>query len=741
MIDRRKIPWGMLLLLLAGMSVLTYFLCGLLKMQGVTLSNYQAKLLYIITHPMQNWWTQKTPAAFGIVFVTWIMVVAWYINYYRNTHLGAENGTEQWGNIRKLSKTLRDKDESKNTYLSQHIAVSDTILSNRNMLIIGGSGSYKTTSVVTPNLLRATGSNVILDIKGDLLRKHGNYLKKHGVKIRVLNLINPEESDRYNPFRYMEKETDLIKLITNIQAAVKPPDAMKGDPFWDDGVALYLQSMFYYEWLQSKEEKRNGTMNNILRFVNMESIRIDEEGTTQLQAEMDRLAKVKGDNYPPVRDYRKLKEGAAETVRSIIIMVNAMLRLCETASLKRIFEDDDMDIKSLGLGVDGNPKKKTALFLVMPDNDPSFNFLISMFYTQMFDVLTRTADFECGGSLPIHVRLWADEFYAGPKPKDTEVLMGTIRSRNISIVPVLQSIAQIKSVFQQDKWEIFMDNCAAVIYLGSGPASYSTHKYISDLLGEMTIDTREDSQTTGTHGNASLQNRRLGRVLMTPAEVKRMPRKDCIIFLEGQYPIYDRKAIPFKTKEWLESQALAFPNGYHHPVRVVYNPETLSYRTITAKSRIQFLDKEEVKFYEQAAEQDETIKVFEMGEEEFLYLNWRKQPMVTEKELSEIFQQARREKEQSRQGKMMGIPEDVLQEELYDNTSKYEGKSKKWDLSGSIYDCIKRYSSELTEEQLDEIIMGLEEGLSEAEVKSYFQLPVEKMRRYREAYMSREFKI
>ena len=169
-------------------------------------------------------------------------------------------------------------------------------------------------------------------------------------------------------------------------------------------------------------------------------------------------------------------------------MANAMLRLCETASIKRIFDGDDIDIKSLGLGIDRNPAKKTALFLVMPDNDESFNFLISMFYTQLFDVLLRTADFECGGSLPIHVRLWADEFYAGPKPLNTEKLMGTIRSRNLSIVPVLQSIAQIKAVFPQDKWEIFLDNCAAVIYLGSGPASYSTHEYISKLLGDMTID-------------------------------------------------------------------------------------------------------------------------------------------------------------------------------------------------------------------------------------------------------------
>ena len=366
-----------------------------------------------------------------------------------------------------MSKILRDKDELKNTYLSENIAVSNSALSNMNMLVIGGSGSYKTTSVVIPNLLMAACTNVILDIKGDLLRKHGNYLKKHGITVKSINFINMEESDRWNPFAYIEKETDLIKLITNMQAAVKPPDAMKGDPFWDDGCALYLQAMFYYEWLMAKEEKRSASMNNILKLVNMESKQINEEGTTELQAEMNRLAGIKGNDYPPVRDYRKLKEGATETVRSIIIMVNAMLRLCETASLKRIFEDDDIDIKSLGLGIDGNPEKKTALFLVMPDNDESFNFLISMFYTQLFDVLIRTADFECGGSLPIHVRLWADEFYAGPKPLNTEKLMGTIRSRNLSIVPVLQSIAQIKAVFPQDKWEIFLDTAQRFCILGA----------------------------------------------------------------------------------------------------------------------------------------------------------------------------------------------------------------------------------------------------------------------------------
>ena len=723
-VDKRRVPWGAFLILLMVLILLTYYLCGLFKVPGVTFDNFQYILLDIIQNPFENWWTDKTAAYMGVVFLAWLMFVAWYINYYRNTQFGAEHGTEQWADVKKLSKSLRDKDELKNTYLSKNIAVSNKVLSNMNILVIGGSGSYKTTSVVVPNILMAACTNVILDIKGDLLRKHGNYLKQHGITVKSINFVNMEESDRWNPFAYIERETDLIRLITNMQASVKPPDAMKGDPFWDDGVALYLQAMFYYEWLQAKEENRPGNMNNILYLVNLESKRIDEEGTTALQAEMDRLAGIKGDDYPPVRDYRKLKEGATETVRSIIIMCNAMFRLCETASLKRIFEADDIDIKSLGLGINGDPSRKTALFLVMPDNDESFNFLISMFYTQLFDVLMRTADFECGGSLPIHVRLWADEFYAGPKPLNTEKLMGTIRSRNMSIVPVLQSISQIKAVFPQDKWEIFLDNCAIVLYLGSGPASYSTHEYISKLLGDMTIDKRTDGTSTGHFGNASINNDKLGRTLMTPAEVKRMPRKDCIIFLEGQYPIYDEKNLPFQTARWKESEELAGKNGYKHPVRVVFDEETMSYRTIESKSAIQFLSKEEVQFYKNAEKTNKTIKVFEMDEEEFLYLNWRANPPVTESEIEEIFAEAEKQ-----------LKGDTDSEKEMKQITAEKPLSKKWNLSGSIQDCIRRYADQLDDAQMNEILAGLEAGLTERQIKSYFSLPAEKMCQFRRAYM------
>ena len=735
MIEKRKTPWWAFIIGLFILLILAYFGCVLLKLDGVTINNYQQKLLYIFTHPFRNWWTKKTPAFMSVVFVAWIMFIAYYLDQNRNYHFGVENGSEQWADVNKLSKTLRDsKNEKNNTYLSERIAVSNNALSNMNMLVIGGSGSYKTTSVLTPNLLLAGMTNVILDIKGDLLRKHGNYLKEHGVKVKSFNLINPEESDRYNPMQYLQKETDVIRLITNMQASVKPPDAQKGDPFWDDGVALYLQAMFFHEWLTAKEENRKPTLNNILKLVNMESKHVgdgEEDDKTELQLEMDRLAELHGDDYPPVRDYRKLKEGATETVRSIIIMVNAMLRLCETSALKRLFEDDDIDIPSLGLGVDGNPNKKTALFLVMPDNDQSFNFLISMFYTQLFDVLIRIADHKCHGSLPIHVRLWADEFYAGPKPTNTEVLMGTIRSRNLSIVPILQSIAQIKAVFPQEKWEVFLDNCAVMIYLGSGPAAFSTHEYISKLLGEMTIDTRNDGVTTGSHGSSSLNNQRAGRGLMTPGEVKRLDRKKCLIFMEGQYPILDWKNLPFETPEWKESERLAGKEGYKHPVRVVYNPKTMTYRTIRNESKFQAIDKKDVAFYKEAEKTDNSIKVCEVNEEEFLYLNFNVEPKPTEEELIQMLIQNRNEMEESKEkpeSNNSKVPK------FGTNKKNTDTKQDEWNLSGSIEQCIIRYASRLNGEQINQILLGLEQGLTDEQVKSYFTLPADKMKQQRNMF-------
>ncbi|OUQ66445.1 hypothetical protein B5E53_10440 [Eubacterium sp. An11] len=732
MTQKKKIPWGVFFIILAAVLLGAYLVSGLFMMDGVTVKNYQEKLSYILFHPFTPWWNERTPAFMGVGVILWVMGVSYYLTYHRNFHPESEHGVAEWEDVRKAAKRLRDKEETRNTYVSRNIRIGFDALSNMNMLIIGGSGSGKTTSELIPNLLHINMTNIILDIKGDLLKKYGAYLKHIGVTVKAINFKNPLESHRFNPFCYIKNYSDLIGIITNIQQSVKPPDAMKGDPFWDDGVALYLQSLFEYEWLLSQKQGYTGTMNHILDLVNMETKTVDEDGTTALQQEMDSLARVYGEDYPPVRDYRKLKEGATETVRSIIIMVNAQLKLFEIPEIRRIFEDDDIDIPSLGLGIDNNPEKKTALFLVMRSGDTSYNLFINMFYTLLFRVLRDIADNDCpGGKLPIHVRLWADEFYAGPKPADAEMLLGEIRSRNMSMVPILQDIAQIKTLFPNDKWEIFTGNCAAMIYLGSGPTAHTTHQWISDMLEDMTIDTRSESMgyVLAANSNSNLQMQKAGMKLMTPGQVSRMPKDDCILFLEGYRPIYDKKNWPFHTKEFQQAERAAGKQGYTNPVRVIYNEKTGQYKTLEGEEKLRILSEEEFAFFKEAEKTDDSIKTFEMDMQQFLYTNWKEIPHPTEEEIRNMIQNIPK-----KDITKMEPPEDVypfLEEEDYDRESEEE---KPWDLSGSVVDCLLRYAEQLSPEEIEEIIGGMEDGLSDKEIKKYFALhDVEKMRQYHRA--------
>ena len=722
-----------LLFILAG----AYYVSGLFTFSDVNLINYGDYLTYILLHPFHLWWNDKTPVVMGTACILWLMGVSYFLTYYRNYHFGAEHGTADWGDVGLMKKKLADPDPMKNTIVSKDIKIGFDALSNMNMLIIGGSGSGKTTGIVIPNILLGNCTNVILDIKGDLLKKYGNYLKQHGIVVKTLNLKNPLESDRYNPFLYIQNYSDLIGLITNIQNSVTPPDAQKGDPFWSDGCGLYLQSMFEYEWLESRREGRKASMNNILKLVNMESKKVkvrneeteEMEEITELQKFMNELAEERGIDYPPVRDYRKLKEGATETVRSIIIMINAQLRLCELPEIKRIFEDHDLDLPSLGLGV-GREKKKTALFLVMRSGDTSYNLFINLLYTQMFRILRDLADNECpGGKLPIHVRLWADEYYAGPKPADSEMLLGEIRSRNISIVPILQDISQLKTLFPQDKWEIFTSNCAAVVYLGSGPTAYSTHKWISDMLGEMTIDTRSESISQGKSGSSSLQNSKAGMKLMTPEQVREMPNRDCILLIEGMKPVYDRKNRPFSTTFWKEAEAAAGKNGYTHPVRILHDKERDVYKTIDCEEKILLIDKDDEEFYRNAARTDENIHFFDMDQEEFLYLNWDEQQPLSLEELQQMVKDSKKMDVSS-----MEEPEDVRKAE----NSQPDPVSVDWDLSGSLVDCLKRYAGSFSNEKREFLLQCLEEGLSERQIKRLLPLrTMEEMKLYRRIFLRR----
>ena len=727
MTQKRKPPWGMFLIGLVLILIAAYYIAGLFSLDGVTMQNYQDKLTYILMHPFRNWLNNKTSAVMGIALVAWAMFICYYLTYYRDFHPDQEHGVAEWADVAKTAKKLYGKGEEPITRLSKNITVNAKALPNMHILILGGSGDGKTTSLLIPNILLANMTNIILDVKGDLLKNYGGYLKeKKNVTVKSLNFKDMLQSDRYNPFVYIDNYTDMVELITNIQTSVKPPDAQKGDPFWDDGVGLYLQSLFEYEWLQAREENRVASMPGILELVNRETQKIDEDGTTQLQQDMYELEQRYGKDYPPVRDYRKLKEGASETVRSIVIMVNAQLRLFEIPEIKRIFEGtDDIDIPSLGLGVDGNPEKKTALFLVMPSGDSSYNLFINMFYTQLFTVLKRIADNRRNGQLPIHVRLWADEYYAGPKPLNCETLLGEIRGRNMSIIPILQDIAQIKTLYPNDKWEIFTGNCATTVFLGSGATAHTTHQWVSDMLEDMTIDSR--SENLGhSQGGGNLQMNKAGIKLMTPGQISRLPKDDCILFLKGERPIYDKKNWSFTTESFKEAERIAGENGYKNPVYVTYDENNKKYITTRFESRLNYISQEEFEFYEKKSKKDDGIQTFQMDEEAFLYLNFNETPQPSLRELEKMVQEI----------KVSKINEEEEEKKREEDTVE---DREKWDLSGDIIDCFQRYSGKLSAEEQEEIIKGIEEGLTDQEVKRYFILyGADKMRQYRRVLTARK---
>ena len=478
-------------------------------------------------------------------------------------------------------------------------------------------------------------------------------------------------------------------------------------------------------------------MNRIMKLVNLESQRVSDK-VTRLQRLMDQKAVVYGEDYPPVRYYRKLKEGAPETVRSIVIMVNAMLSLCETAEIERIFSGNDINIRELGTGVDGNPDKKTVLFLVLPDNNQAYNFLIAMFYTQMFDILIRLADEELKKPLPCHVEVWMDEFYAGAKPADPDVLLGVVRSRNITMIPILQSISQIKSLYRDDKWETIMDNTATVVYLGSGPLAESTHKYISEALGKATIDTRGDSQQRGRNGSTGLNFSRSGRELMTPEEVKRIPRTECIVFLESRAPIYDTKAIPFDlpkegftaSKELKERYQEALSLGdYEHPVEVYYDEKRLKYYTLEPSRKLTFPDAEEAEKLRKAAKYDEHIQYYEIDEKDLLYFSFETS-RKTQEEMEQFLKEAVEEEEAKKEYQKANL---LVLNGLHPETKEKPDKAG-WNREGNLAVCLGKYFSKLSPAEQEMISLALERSMPEEDIKRMLFIPTENMQKILEAW-------
>ena len=614
-----------LLLILVGAIAsvfLGYLVAGAWR-QGIEFNEFLERFQVVCSYPLADYYNEFTIRMIVYALMTYTIVVIMYYTSQRSFMPGREFGTAKLANIKQVNKMLADKVESNNRILSQNVRLSlntrQTQLNN-NILIIGGSGAGKTFYEVKPNLMQLNTSFIATDPKGELLRTQGEMLRKNGYNVKVINLMDMEKSDCYNPFSYIREETDVVKLITNIMSNTTPKGAAPQDPFWDKAESLFLQALFYYVWLEAKPAERN--FKTVLNL--MAEAEVTEKGKpSPLDVRMKFLEESSplGSNHPAVKQYNKCMRGAGDTVRSIIISANSRLATLENKQVLRMLSRDDLNLADLGIGVNGDGTTKTALFCVIPDSDKTYNFIIGMLYTQIFQELYYQADFVCGGRLPIHVTFMLDEFANVALPDDFCSLLSTMRSREISSVIIIQNLAQIKALFK-DTWETIPGNCDTLVYLGGN--EQSTHEYISKLLGKATIDKRSNGETLGRQGSSSRNYDVLGREIMMPDEVRKLNKKKCLVFIRGVDPIMDNKYVPSKhpmfsqTGDGGEAPYVHEPNksSVTEPAFTILNERSLKhYEKLRENGKNVFIDKIGYEDFRKLGDGDMTKRFMKLDEE------------------------------------------------------------------------------------------------------------------------------
>ena len=487
-----------------------------------------ANLTAALQHPLEVRWTDKSLLSILACTGVYIMVLALLSAEQGRRRDGAEHGSAAWASPRQVNAMFAQK---QNKILTRHVRLGlDTHKHRRslNVLVIGGSGAAKTRSYVKPNILEANTNYVVTDPKQEVLTATGGWLKKNSYEIRVLNLVNLEQSDGYNPFRYLRDEKDALKLVNNLIQATTPKGSHESDPFWTKAETALLQAIILMLFQEAPEYEQNFSM--VMRVLEYAEVKEeDEEYVSPLDLLFQAIEQEKPDSVA-VRQYKVFKMAAGKTSKSILVSTAVRLAPFNLPQIKAITDHDDMDLYTLG-------EKKVALYAVIPDNDTTFNFLVSLLYAQAFQALYYSADQIHHGALPRHVHFVLDEFAAMPLPGFTREL-ATMRSRNISASTIIQNMAQIKELYK-DSWETIPGNSDTILYLGGNEAS--THKYISEALGKATIDTRTHGQTKGRSGSYSTNFQMSGRELLTPDEVRGLDNRYAILFIRGARPVMDLK--------------------------------------------------------------------------------------------------------------------------------------------------------------------------------------------------------
>ena len=481
-----------------------------------------------LEQPTNIIWTDKSLPTILICLAAYSMAVLLYRTNQGRTRDGEEHGSAAWATPASVNAQFAQKDSIP---LTQHVRLGlDTHKHRRslNVLVIGGSGAAKTRSFVLPNILTANTNYVITDPKSEVLLATGGYLKEQGYDVRVLNLVNLEQSDGYNPFRYLRDEKDVLKLVNNLIQSTTPKGSHESDPFWTKAETALLQAIILMLFQEAPEYEQNFSM--VMRVLEYAEVREEDEGhVSPLDLLFESIERRKPDSVA-VRQYKVFKLAAGKTAKSILVSTAVRLAPFNLPQIQALTDHDDMDLYTLG-------EKKVALYAVIPDNDNTFNFLVSLLYAQAFQALYYSADQIHHGPLPRHVRFVLDEFAAMPLPGFTREL-ATMRSRSISASVIIQNMAQIKELYK-DSWETIPGNCDTILYLGGNESS--THKYVSEMLGKATIDTKTHGQTKGKSGSYSTNFQMSGRELLTPDEVRKLDNRYALLFIRGASPVMDEK--------------------------------------------------------------------------------------------------------------------------------------------------------------------------------------------------------
>lgn len=490
------------------------------------------ELMSVFDNPFHIELCEDSVKAVLVLLLCYGMGIGIYFSTRRNYRRREEHGSAKWGEARTVNKKYAQHPKSANKLMTQNVSIGLNAKKHRrnlNTLVCGGSGAGKTRFYCKPNLMQANTSFVILDPKGEIVRDVGKLLEAKGYEIKVLDLISMEKSHCYNPFVYLRSDNDIQRLVTNLFKSTTPKGSQSNDPFWDTAASMLLLALVFYLHYEAPEDEQNFAM--VMEMLRAGAIEDEEEPRPSPLDNLFSELEYENPEHIALKYYHSYHSGSAKTLKSIQITLAARLEKFNLESLAALTTTDELELESLG-------EKKTALFALIPDNDTSFNFLVSLLYTQLFQQLFYSADHIHGGSLPIPVHFLMDEFANVSLPDDFDKILSVMRSRSVSVSIILQNLAQLKALFEK-QWESIVGNCDEFLYLGGN--EQSTHKYVSELLGKSTIDTNTYGKSSGRSGNYSTNYQISGRELLTPDEVRMLDNQYAILFIRGERPVLDFK--------------------------------------------------------------------------------------------------------------------------------------------------------------------------------------------------------